>query len=164
MDTFTHCFTLYIIKYQSFSFQRQIIAPKTSIQQNNGERPIQVEDRVFIGGRQIAQNKTVLLTYGITHVLNAAPSMCDNYHQSDRCFTYKIVRIFEKQNNNPTFRGTASDFISQALSKNATNRIFVHCESGISVSPTIVMAWMMVRKHQTLSTAYTHVINNKSGK
>merc|ERR1712166_178060 len=137
-------------------------SPKTSIQQNNGERPIQVEDRVFIGGRQIAQNKTVLLTYGITHVLNAAPSMCDNYHQSDRSFTYKSVRIYEKQNNNATFRGTASDFISQALSKNATNRIFVHCESGISVSPTIVMAWMMVRKHQTLSTAYTHVINNKS--
>ena len=105
-----------------------------------------------------------MLTYGITHILNAAPSKCDNYHRSDRHFTYKIVRIFEKQNNNPTFRGTASDFISQTLSKNKTNRIFVHCESGISVSPTIVMAWMMVQKHQTLSTAYTNVINNKSGK
>ena len=100
-----HSITLLYIFNTLFSFNVNFLiyspkSPKTSIQQNNGERPIQVEDRVFIGGRQIAQNKTVLLTYGITHVLNAAPSMCDNYHQSDRSFTYKIVRIFEKQNNN----------------------------------------------------------------
>ena len=63
MNQFYTLFTSIYYKYQSFSFQRQFIAPKTSLQQNNGERPIQVEDRVFIGGRQIAQNKTVLLTY-----------------------------------------------------------------------------------------------------
>lgn len=39
----------------------------------------------------------------------------------------------------------------------AGERILVHCSQGINRSPTVVMAWLIVRRQWTLARAHEHV-------
>ena len=129
---------------------------------SSSEAPIQVEHRVYIGGYNVAKQKSLLLQHGITHVLNCAPSQCRCDHLNDSRFTYTLIRVFDKKDNTAAFRGTASDFISRALTAKAHNRVLIHCESGISLAPTVAMAWMMDRRNQSLATAYATVLQKKA--
>lgn len=146
-------------QHQDEEITRPSTAPTTSA---TGDIPIEVVSRVYISGYNVAKNKATLLKYGITHILNCTPSQCKSSHlKSDSRFTYGYTRIYRHISNTTTFRGDAANFISDALLLSTRNRVLIYCESGISVSPTIVMAWMMDRKNKTLSSAYSTVIKSK---
>ncbi|CAF2675195.1 unnamed protein product [Rotaria sp. Silwood2] len=48
----------------------------------------------------------------------------------------------------------ALDFIHHTIGNNSLNRILIHCEAGISRSPSIVIAYLMRYYNQSLKAAY----------
>ena len=56
----------------------------------------------------------------------------------------------------------ALDFIHHNIGNNTSNKILVHCEAGISRSPTIVIAYLMRYHNQSLKIAYDYVKQRKN--
>ena len=54
----------------------------------------------------------------------------------------------------------ACAFIDTALrAKNGTGRILIHCQAGMSRSPTIVAAYLMKRRHMSLMQALKQIVD-----
>jgi hypothetical protein len=123
------------------------------------DAPIEVDRRVYIAGHSVAKQTSLLQRCGITHVLNCSS---DRYeHENNSEFTCSVIQLREIGSNMAILRGDSSDFIDQALRSGEHHRVLVHGDSGVSFAPTIVMAWMMVKRNKTLSTAYATVTANK---
>ncbi|KAI7870022.1 protein-tyrosine phosphatase-like protein [Spinellus fusiger] len=95
---------------------------------------------VFVGDFSAAQSRTVIDEHNITHVLSLG-SFTDLY--SD--LTYKNIDILDVPETNiiQHFEETF-DFIDKVQKQNKC--ILVHCEAGVSRSPTVVAAYLVKSK------------------
>ncbi|KAF6158928.1 hypothetical protein GIB67_012345 [Kingdonia uniflora] len=94
----------------------------------NTERPSSISTSLFIGGARAARSLPELFQY-------------KNFAISDSEDT-KISDLFEE----------ASNFIENA--EHSGGRVLVHCFEGRSRSATLVLAYLMLRKHMTLLEAH----------
>jgi len=98
---------------------------------------------LFLGGDVVAKSKEKLREKGITHVLNAARTVCDNYHEGDSDLEYvSSMNLSDEVGEN------IDHFMIQAIAdidrvKEQNGRILVHCHQGISRSATLVIAYLM---------------------
>ncbi|ODN06111.1 Dual specificity phosphatase DUPD1 [Orchesella cincta] len=128
------------------------------------------EPAIFIGDEYAAKDIDTLRQLGITHVLNAAyvPSRT-HYH------SYGIVNTdhdwYAVRNFNCEFLGVesldypqfdlsrffedAADFIDSACC--SKGKVLVHCYVGMSRSATLVIAYLMIKKHMLAIDALAHI-------
>ncbi|XP_006020990.2 dual specificity protein phosphatase 3 isoform X1 [Alligator sinensis] len=113
--------------------------------------------------RFIAKNIMRLQRLGITHVLNAAEGKSFMHVNTNAEFyegtgiTYHGIKANDTQEFNLSrYFEEAADFIEKALS-HKDGRVFVHCREGYSRSPTLVIAYLMLRQNMDVKSALSTV-------
>lgn len=119
----------------------------------------QVLPYLWIGTADIAQDKSILTKLGITDILNLSSEDVDNLYESDfKYYSYPIDDL-ESYDISEHFDETY-DIIADI--KNNNKKLLVHDTSSKSISPTIVIAYMLNSaakqdKQLTLKKAYDFV-------
>ncbi|XP_042111962.1 dual specificity protein phosphatase 3 isoform X1 [Ovis aries] len=119
------------------------------------------------GVRSVAQDIPKLQKLGITHVLNAAEGRSfmhvntnANFYK-DSGITYLGIKANDTQEFNlSAYFEKAADFIDQALAQK-NGRVLVHCREGYSRSPTLVIAYLMMRQKMDVKSALSIVRQNR---
>ncbi|KAF3790381.1 Protein-tyrosine-phosphatase [Nymphaea thermarum] len=106
-----------------------------------------IPDFLYLGSYDNASRAELLKTQGISRVLNTVPA-CQNLYKNS--FTYHCLKEEEKL----PF-GDAIQFIDHCEKDKA--RVLVHCMSGRSRSPAIVIAYLMKHKGWRLAQSYQWV-------
>ncbi|CAN0920703.1 Protein-tyrosine-phosphatase IBR5 [Linum grandiflorum] len=104
-------------------------------------------DFLYLGSYDNASRSELLQTQGITQILNTVPT-CQNLYKN--CFTYHYL----KDSTTLQF-DEAIQILDQCERDKA--RILVHCMSGKSRSPAIVIAYLMKSKGWRLAQSYQWV-------
>ncbi|XP_035759125.1 dual specificity protein phosphatase 3 [Egretta garzetta] len=111
----------------------------------------------------IAKNIMRLQRLGITHVLNAAEGKSFMHVNTNAEFyegtgiTYHGIKANDTQEFNLSrYFEEAADFIEKALSQK-DGQVFVHCREGYSRSPTLVIAYLMLRQNMDVKSALSTV-------
>ncbi|KAK0148064.1 Dual specificity protein phosphatase 3 [Merluccius polli] len=113
----------------------------------------EVFPRIYVGNAFVAQNVMRLQKLGVTHILNVAEGNSFMHVNTNADFyagtgiAYHGIRAndTEKFSLNAHFEEGA-DFIDKALAhNNGKGKVYVHCREGYSRSPTMVMAFLMLR-------------------
>lgn len=120
---------------------------------------------LYIGNVAVAQNKNTLCKMGITHVLNAAHSkqgsIGDQSFYGDTCVYYGIPAEDSDNFDLSQYFRPAADFIHKAL-KTKDGKVLVHCIMGMSRSASLVVAYLMLHQHLTLSNALKHIVQKRA--
>ncbi|KAH9306501.1 hypothetical protein KI387_010905 [Taxus chinensis] len=121
------------------------------------ERPSCVTNCLFIGGALAAKSMNTLQYLGVTHILCLCPNeIGQSEAQYPELFEYRNFAIYDTDDANIScLFDDACDFIDAVERKGG--RILVHCFEGKSRSATVVLAYLMLRKHQTLLEAWTQL-------
>ncbi|XP_029428971.1 dual specificity protein phosphatase 3 [Rhinatrema bivittatum] len=123
----------------------------------------EVFPRIYVGNAFIAKNAMRLQRLGVTHILNAAEGKSFMHVNTNADFyegtgiTYHGIRANDTQQFNLAhYFEQAADFIEKALAQK-DGRVFVHCREGYSRSPTLVIAYLMLRHRMDVKTAVSMV-------
>ncbi|CAH0480345.1 unnamed protein product [Peronospora belbahrii] len=111
-------------------------------------------DFLYIGGAVAAKNKSLLISNGITHVINCAASVAPASFPDDFCYFNMRLRDHSSQDIARHFY-SIFDFIERA--RECGGRIFLHCVKGISRSPTMAIAYLMWYKNISMYGALDFV-------
>lgn len=97
---------------------------------------------IFIGDSSAATNLLLLKHHKITHILVVGDGLKQKYPEH---FVYQQINIYDLGTSKIIEHfDNANIFIKECLAKKG--RILVHCDSGISRSPTILVAYLMATK------------------
>uniref|UniRef100_A0A3P8S7A0 Dual specificity protein phosphatase n=1 Tax=Amphiprion percula TaxID=161767 RepID=A0A3P8S7A0_AMPPE len=111
----------------------------------------EVFPRIYVGNAFVAQNAMRLQKLGVTHVLNVAEGTSFMHVNTSADFyagtgiTYHGIQANDtEQFDLSAFFEEGADFIDKALAHN-NRKVYVHCREGYSRSPTMVVAYLMLR-------------------
>ncbi|XP_072229702.1 dual specificity protein phosphatase 3 [Leuresthes tenuis] len=129
----------------------------------------EVFPRIYIGNAFVAQNTMRLQKLGVTHVLNVAEGTSFMHVNTSAEFytgtgiTYHGIQANDtKQFNLSAFFEEGADFIDKALAHNNNKgKVYVHCREGYSRSPTMVVAYLMLRHKMDARLAVATVRNKR---
>jgi len=109
---------------------------------------------LFIGNQRDAANKERLKELGVTHVVNVTAHL--PLHFEDNGINY--LRLPASDSGSQNLKQYFSHAISFIESAEASNgKVLVHCQAGVSRSPSIVAAYLIARSHKSLSEAFTFI-------
>jgi dual specificity MAP kinase phosphatase len=114
---------------------------------------------LFIGNERDASNRARLTELGITHIVNVTAHLPLHF-DSDGIEYLRLPASDSGNQNLKQFFAKANEFIEAA--RLANGRVLVHCQAGVSRSPTIVMAYMMSTTQKTLTDTFATVKDRRS--
>ncbi|CAN0886817.1 Dual specificity protein phosphatase 1 [Linum grandiflorum] len=115
--------------------------------------PCLIEEGLFLGSVGAANNKNVLKSNNITHILTVANSIAPVYPND---FVYKVIAVADREETNlRQYFEECINFIDEA--KRQGGGVLVHCFVGRSRSVTIILAYLMKKRGMTVSQALEHV-------
>jgi dual specificity MAP kinase phosphatase len=109
---------------------------------------------LLIGNQRDAANRERLIELGVTHILNVTAQLPLHF-ESDGITCKRLPATDSGSQNLKQYFAEAIKFIDGA--HEAKGRVLVHCQAGVSRSPTIVIAYLMARNHQNLCEAFSFV-------
>jgi len=108
---------------------------------------------LFIGNQRDAQNRDLLGRLGITHVLNVTSHLPTHFED-----VIAYLRCPANDNCGQNIKQYFNDAISFIEAARCTGgRILVHCQGGVSRSPSIVLAYIIARYDRSLMEAFQFV-------
>jgi hypothetical protein len=124
---------------------------------------VEVKTNLFLGDDVVSHSLEKLLTIGITHIICLSESQYYNAEPFKDKFEYKVWNVHDttKFEIYDLFDPIA-DYIVATLKKSNSNKILLHCKFGISLSPTVMIAYLMREYFMTLTTAMNTVKNKWS--
>ncbi|OAY27884.1 dual specificity protein phosphatase 1 [Manihot esculenta] len=115
--------------------------------------PCQIEGGLFLGSVGAANNKDLLKSNNITHILTVANSLAPA-HRND--FIYKVIGVVDREDTNlRQYFDDCINFIDEA--KRQGGGCLVHCFVGRSRSVTIVVAYLMKKHGMSVCQALEYV-------
>jgi dual specificity MAP kinase phosphatase len=117
----------------------------------------QILPYLYIGNKHDAENRQILSSSHITHVLNVT-SHIPLYFENDVTVTYLRVPASDSGSQNlKQYFDVAIEFIESVRCAAEGQCILVHCQAGVSRSPTLVLAYIMARYKLSLLDAFAFV-------
>ncbi|XP_061197765.1 dual specificity protein phosphatase 3-like [Saccostrea echinata] len=117
---------------------------------------------ILLGNYYIAKNVEELKRKRVTHIVNCAQGNKFNQINTDEEYFSGTDIMFLGIKALDTARfpinqffHSAADFIDEALKEKGT--VYVHCQSGMSRSGSIVLAYLMIKKGMTVMDAVKQV-------
>lgn len=100
-----------------------------------------IENFLYVGNYKAATDRSVLKALGITHIINACGSLCDNIIGTS--INFLTINVYDNVGENiECIFFKCFEFITDC--KNSENgKILIHCYKGISRSVSIVIAYLM---------------------
>jgi len=109
---------------------------------------------LFIGNQRDAANRERLTELGVTHILNVTSHLPQHFENDG--ITYKRLPATDNGSQNlKQYFSEAINFIECARKENG--KVLVHCQAGVSRSPTIVAAYLLATSYQSLTEAFTTI-------
>ncbi|KAL4436018.1 hypothetical protein ABPG74_022253 [Tetrahymena malaccensis] len=104
------------------------------------DKMTKIIEGIYVGNYLSAMDQKNLMKENITHIINCSPSDCPNLFEND--FTYLNINIQDNWKTNLFLViYIILDFLRNALQQNG--RVLIHCNQGISRSPSIVIAYLI---------------------
>jgi len=115
-----------------------------------------ITEDLFLGSDTVAQNKDLLLSHGITHIVNCAGDVCGTYHPDT--FTYKTMCLKDvgEEDISVHFQETC-DFIDNAVK--GGGKVFIHCQKGVSRSSAMTICYLIYTKGWEFDQAHNYIKN-----
>lgn len=135
-----------------------LTAPSGGLQMLPSNAYDEVYPGIYVGEESIGKSRIGLRDLGITHVVNTAMGKGQCYVNTNHVMFQKVgIKFygFEAMDMlnfqlTPFFEKSA-DFIEHALKEEG--KVMVHCKVGASRSATIVIAFLMIKRHMTVQEA-----------
>ncbi|KAG7383887.1 hypothetical protein PHYPSEUDO_003244 [Phytophthora pseudosyringae] len=115
--------------------------------------PTVILNHVLLGNRDNAEDSRLLKSLGVTHICNCAKQVGNGFEGE---FIYLKLNLHDSQDEEliPHFQ-TVSKFIKRV--ERLRGRVLIHCISGASRSPALLIAYLMIDKKMPLLDAYNLV-------
>jgi hypothetical protein len=117
--------------------------------------PTEVAEGLFVGNQVAAATRRVLDGIGVTHVVDMA-AQCDPRFPDD--FSYLWIKIYDHERESKNLRRQLDrilQFIDDALVEGG--RVLLHCQSGVSRSVTVAIAYLIRFRSLAYDAAYAQV-------
>jgi protein-tyrosine phosphatase len=148
--------------------QEKNILSSNTIEALHLQNPAQISPNLYLSSVNPAQDLILLKQLQVNCVLNVT----GYEHNSNKLrfeidyppeITAKHIIMADEMNVKISDHfDEALGFIHENIGKNTLNKILIHCEAGISRSPTIVIAYLMRYQNQSLKNAYDIVKQRKN--
>lgn len=108
-----------------------------------------IKSKLYLGNYDFAKDINLLLQVGITHILVVGKEL-ECFYQDK--FEYMKIRIcdYEEEDIKPYLEKSVN-FIENG------NIVFVHCNAGVSRSPAIVIAYLILKQNLSYLDSYSLV-------
>ncbi len=110
---------------------------------------------LYLGPRSAASSIPFLTENAITHVLSIGAYP---WRKVEGVIYHRLPLSDSASSSISKVVDAACEIIDEAIASNGTGKILVHCQVGISRSPTIVAAYLMMRKGMTLKAALGKIV------
>ncbi|NXC42145.1 DUS5 phosphatase, partial [Penelope pileata] len=120
--------------------------------------PVEILPFLYLGSAYHASKCEFLANLHITALLNVSRKSSESF-QDQYCYKWIPVEDSHAADISSHFQ-EAIDFIDYV--RRAGGKILVHCEAGISRSPTICMAYLMKTKKLRLEEAFDYIKQRRS--
>uniref|UniRef100_A0A8C0US37 protein-tyrosine-phosphatase n=1 Tax=Cyanistes caeruleus TaxID=156563 RepID=A0A8C0US37_CYACU len=115
--------------------------------------PVEILPFLYLGSAYHASKCEFLANLHITALLNVSRKSSDSFKDQ---YCYKWIPVEDSHT------ADISSHFQEAIDFIAGGKILVHCEAGISRSPTICMAYLMKTKKLRLDEAFDYIKQRRS--
>jgi len=115
----------------------------------------QIYSDLFVSGEGPPSNKSMLVSMGITHIVNCARKGCRNHFEDS--FDYLNFWIDDSPGTNIDFLFyEVLEYVIRAKASNG--RVLIHCRSGVSRSCAFVISLLIAREGMSFRNAFDKVV------
>ena len=108
---------------------------------------------LYVSGEAVARNKDLLKSSGVTHIINCAGNVCENYFPEDFVYTKLYIKDSSTYNIDGLFYPLYC-IIENTLAEGG--KVLVHCMQGVSRSVSLCIGYIIFTQRQS----YEEVLDN----
>ena len=123
-----------------------------------------IKNKLYLGNAIHSGNKKILIDLKITHIINVSRLMNNLFENNDKMnIIYYRIPIGDtlKEDIDKYFKLT-HEYINKIMNKNKNVRILIHCQHGISRSPSILISYLMKENQWGLKKTMNFIKRKRS--